>query len=148
MVLMLDYGCLLAAGRTLLLTCTAPSFHVQEGSTGPLQGPYLHCAGVAPWHAYLVAHRKAVDEHIMLLQLPGSPGGASQVVMVTDDQTRVALPSCPNGDENYVLGLAIDTSCNAVGFELQEGVLLQLVCVAGGALMQLDCAAGASTQSL
>lgn len=89
---------------------------MQEGSTGPLQGPYLHCAGVAPWHAYLVAHRKAVDEHIMLLQLPGNPGGASQVVMVTDDQTRIALPSCPNGDENHVLGLAIDTSCNAVGF--------------------------------
>lgn len=132
------------------LPCPSPAspLSMQEGSTGPLQGPYLHCAGVAPWHAYLVAHRKAVDEHIMLLQLPGSPGGASQVVMVTDDQTRIALPSCPNGDENYVLGLAIDTSCNAVRLKLLEGVLMQLVCTAGGMLMQFDCAAGASTHSL
>ena len=37
-----------------------------------------------------------------------------QQVMVTDDNTRICLPSGPRGSDNYVLGLAIDRTRNTV----------------------------------
>ena len=96
------------------------SLPLQEGRTPRLQGPYLHMAVVPQWGpACIVSHRKANDDHIRVVQLGGEEGtdgeeGPPLEVMVTGDNTRIALPSAPGGDDNFVIGLAIDTSCNAV----------------------------------
>jgi hypothetical protein len=60
-----------------------------------------------------VSHRKAIDEHVQLVQVT-PPDCTPQLVMVTDDRTRMALPSGPGGEDNCVVGIAIDTSCNVV----------------------------------
>ena len=99
----------------------------QDGCTPLLDGPYLHLAMVPQWGpACVVAHRKASDEHIRIVQLGEASGGAAGgmgadeealwpcEVMVTEDSTRIALPSAPGGDENFVVGLAVDTSCDVV----------------------------------
>lgn len=43
----------------------------QAECAGTLQGPYLHCAAVEPWGAAIMAHRKANDDHIQLVQVRG-----------------------------------------------------------------------------
>ena len=104
----------------------------QDGCTPLLKGPYLHVASVPQWGpALVVSHRKANDDHIRVLQLGGGgeaggggDGGQEEAprppleVMVTGENTRIALPNAPGGDDNFVVGLAIDTSCNAVSQQL------------------------------
>ena len=92
---------------------------LQDACTPLLDGPYLHLAAVPQWGpACVVAHRKASDEHVRIVLLGGG-GEAGQddgpcEVMVTDDSTRIALPSAPGGGDNFVVGLAMDTSCDVV----------------------------------
>ena len=83
----------------------------QEGSTSLLQGPYLHCSGVPAWGAYAAMHRKANDNHLQLLEVSPLVRG----VMVTDDRTGLRMPNTPSNDDNYVLGLAVDFTCDTVG---------------------------------
>ena len=77
-------------------------------------------ASVPQWGpALVVSHRKANDDHIRVIQLGGESGegGAGSPpleVIVTGERTRIALPSAPGGDDNFVVGMAVDTSCNAV----------------------------------
>lgn len=103
-----------------------PHTHPQADSTQLLQGPYLHLAAVPQWGpACIVSHRKAADEHVQVLQLGGGGFGSGAAaadptappleVLVTGDTTRIALPSAPDGGDNFVVGLAIDTSCDTVG---------------------------------
>lgn len=47
------------------------SICAQETCTQTLQGPYLHAASYPAWDAVVVSHRKANDEHIMLVQVRG-----------------------------------------------------------------------------
>ena len=118
-------------GGDLILTCAhARPSPPQDGCTPLLEGPYLHVASVPQWGpALVVSHRKANDDHIRVLQLGGGGedgGGGGQEeaprppleVMVTGENTRIALPNAPGGDDNFVVGLAIDTSCNAVSQQL------------------------------
>eukprot|EP00798_Chlamydomonas_sp_ICE-L_P010685 gene10685-12376_t len=84
-----------------------PNMH-WEDSTDLLQGPYMHCAGVPEWDVFAAAHRKAADDHIQLYEVAPEP----QQIMVTDDGTRIALPNGAGGSDNFVLGLAIDRTCN------------------------------------
>lgn len=85
---------------------------VEETCADVLSGPYLHHAAVPQWGAVIAAHRKANDEHVMLVQAVPEP----QQVMVTHDQLRIALPSGPGGEDNYVLGLAVDFSVDTVSW--------------------------------
>jgi hypothetical protein len=49
------------------------------------------------------------------MQLPPEEGAASLQVMVGHDHLRIALPSGPGGEDNYVLGMAMDFSSDTVG---------------------------------
>ncbi|KAF5838366.1 hypothetical protein DUNSADRAFT_2976 [Dunaliella salina] len=91
-----------ALERSSLLSFTPVA--VEPESTGTLQGPYLQCAAVGQWEAAVLAHRKANDDHIQLVQYAPE----AQQYFVTQDDIRLALPSGPGGEDNYVLGLAVD----------------------------------------
>ncbi|KAL6765830.1 hypothetical protein V8C86DRAFT_3021642, partial [Haematococcus lacustris] len=79
---------------------------IEESSTPHFDGPYLHCCAVPAWSLLVMAHRKAMDDHIMLLQTAPEP---SQL-QVTHNNLRIALPNGPGGADNYVLGLALSTT--------------------------------------
>lgn len=55
-----------------------PAPVVQDESTAVLSGPYLHGAAVPSWGSLAVAHRKAADDHVRLLQSPGGAFGAGE----------------------------------------------------------------------
>ena len=48
-----------------------------------LEGPYLQCTAVPEWGAAVVAHRKAVDDHVQLMQvsLAAKEQGGGQIGM-------------------------------------------------------------------
>ncbi|KAJ9509062.1 hypothetical protein QJQ45_001551 [Haematococcus lacustris] len=79
---------------------------IEETSTPHFDGPYLHCCAVPAWSLLVMAHRKAMDDHIMLLQTAPEP---SQL-QVTHNNLRIALPNGPGGADNFVLGLAFSTT--------------------------------------
>eukprot|EP00983_Pelagomonas_calceolata_P099025 1158414-Pelagomonas_calceolata.AAC.4 len=148
---------------TLFFACVLA---VQPDSTGTLQGPYLQCTAVGQWEATVLAHRKANDDHIQLVQghtkagkpshrcfLPICPGQSAlcegsncqwsrmrrcinrctqyapepQQYFVTQDDIRLALPSGPGGEDNYVLGLAVDFCADTVR-ALQGCVCVGVLC--------------------
>ena len=92
---------------------TAPPGFVEDGCTPCLSGPYLHAVCLPSWGAIVRAHRKASDDHVQLLRVRegvfGS-GGAAQAVAITEDKLGIRLPNGRDGDNNYVLGLALDTT--------------------------------------
>ncbi|KXZ47877.1 hypothetical protein GPECTOR_32g490 [Gonium pectorale] len=118
-----EYSCLLALSGWQAVAAAPPqgaTLHtdnpgmVEADSTPALSGPYLHAVSLARWGAVVRAHRKASDDHVRLLvTAQGEFGGGDsgpQSVSITEDKMGIRLPNGPGGDNNYVLGLAIDTS--------------------------------------
>ncbi len=88
-----------------------------------LSGPYLHGAAVPSWGSLAVAHRKAADDHVRLLQAPGGAFGAGepQVSVGWDRERaccarRMRLRPCGLRLCSRRLGFAASPSGHAQGF--------------------------------
>jgi len=70
-------------------------------------GPYLHSAWLPAWEIVVGAHRKSSDQHMKLVGV--SDTGITEVT-VDDENTAIRLPFAAEGVDNYVVGLACDTT--------------------------------------
>lgn len=103
---------------TTLLQNKVPCVYAQGQACECLSGPYLHTATLRQWGATIISHRKLNDDHIQLMiagrASPGSVDDTPSLVFVSNDKISIRLPNSPDGDDNFVVGLAMDTSVDAV----------------------------------
>lgn len=108
----------LELGRVSLHLCVLPA--VQEDDPDEEGGgefnpkceqcswPYLYSCSVVPWGLVLFGHRKELETKVrMVLLQPGEPAIAADQ---TEDEFIPSLPAGSKG-ENFVLGMALDCSC-------------------------------------
>lgn len=109
--------------------CDASQGGGDGAECGAAKWPYLHCVFVPAWQLAVYSYRKAVDDHIKLLDLStGRPVPLEQA----EYELRVGVPTAANDDDNFVTGLALD-------YSIQVWVICYCVNVIGTQLARECC---------
>ncbi|GAQ82604.1 nuclear pore complex protein Nup214 [Klebsormidium nitens] len=99
--------------REVLFDGLSPS--IQSEATDANAGPYLHASLIKEWNVVIVANRKSYDDHINLVGWREEDGQETLRQWQIEDDTfipRVDMPE--SGDDNFVVGLAIDRTSTQI----------------------------------